>query len=227
VADSIPPLRPFELEELSADGSPPPGAQARVRAKLEIAIPEIRRAGGGGGHGGRVRGWRGGIAWPVATFALGGMAGAALAGVLERAPPPRVVYVEPPAPTAVQSAGPAPTEVASATAMVPNPAMTGPASAGPPGPQEQSQLEAERRLLDDARAALVAEIPDRALENLAAHRSRFPKAILAEERDALEIQALVRAGRYREARDRARAFGDRWPESLFGHTVRSAIASIP
>jgi hypothetical protein len=177
----------------------------------------------------------------MATFVLGGVVGAALAVSLERPPPPpppRVVYVERSAQApALGSREPPRTEVAGATIGNATPVAgpttnatatsNGGTSAGSPLQAQRSQLEAERRVLDGARAALVAELPDRALEQIAMHRARFQKPLLAEERDALEIQALVRTGRSGEARDRARAFHERWPESLFDFAVDSAIASIP
>jgi hypothetical protein len=89
-----------------------------------------------------------------------------------------------------------------------------------------SQLAAERRLLDSARSELVGGEPNHALFLLDAHRTRFPRGRLAEERDALSIQALVKAGRNDEARTRARAFREHSPDSLFRAAVDSAIESI-
>lgn len=43
----------------------------------------------------------------------------------------------------------------------------------------------------------------------------------------MEVEALVNAGRYVDARSRADAFHARSPKSLFTATVDSAIASIP
>jgi hypothetical protein len=62
---------------------------------------------------------------------------------------------------------------------------------------------------------------------LAEHRTRFPEGLMAEEREAMAIEALVSAGQYAEARSRADAFRARSPASLFMATVDSAIASIP
>jgi hypothetical protein len=66
-----------------------------------------------------------------------------------------------------------------------------------------SSLFAERKLLDDARAALTAEEPERALALLTEHASRFARPQLAEEREAIAVQALASLGRYEEARARA------------------------
>jgi hypothetical protein len=82
-------------------------------------------------------------------------------------------------------------------------------------------------LLDEARAALVQGTADRALGLLNRHAARFPTAILAEERDAMEVEALVATGRIAEARALADSFRAQRPNSLFLATVNSAIASIP
>jgi len=81
--------------------------------------------------------------------------------------------------------------------------------------------------LDEARAALVQHDAQRALDALEHHRRAFPRALLAEERDAMRVQALVAAGRYDEARARASAFRKSAHDSLFLRMVDAAIASIP
>jgi outer membrane protein assembly factor BamD (BamD/ComL family) len=82
-------------------------------------------------------------------------------------------------------------------------------------------------LLDEARAGLVQGEPSRALERLNAHQHRYPTGLLAEERDAMMVEALVRAGHYAAARQAADAFRTRAPNSLFLPTIESAVASIP
>jgi hypothetical protein len=90
-----------------------------------------------------------------------------------------------------------------------------------------SRLTEERILLDEARQALIQGEPERSLGRLDLHRTRFTDGLLAEERDAMQVEALVRAGRYDDARKRAGDFRSRLPGSLFLPTVESAIASIP
>jgi outer membrane protein assembly factor BamD (BamD/ComL family) len=97
-------------------------------------------------------------------------------------------------------------------------------SSSPTGP---SQFAAERQLLDEARDALVKGDPERALDRVETHRRRFLNPLLAEERDAMEIEALARAGRLAEARARADQFQKRSPDSLFLPTVQSAVESNP
>ena len=90
-----------------------------------------------------------------------------------------------------------------------------------------SRLGQERLLLDEARAGLVEGDPERALQKLESHRAHFADGLLAEEREAMLVEALVRLGRYDEAREGANRFRARAPGSLFLPTVESAIASIP
>jgi hypothetical protein len=217
------------LEILRAPPSPPDGARLRVRARLLAAIPGPGGGGPTNGSGGApLRGSRIGRV-PLASVALlvGGAAGALLHAALSRPPPPAVVYVDRPIPVAV---APAPATLSSVApspeiAVAPSPASSATLSSAPSaGP---SQLAAERAFLDRARADLVAGEPARALEQLAKHRRSFLNPILAEERDAMEVEALARAGRGAEARARAEAFEKKSPDSLFLPTVSSAIESIP
>ncbi|HEY6461482.1 MAG TPA: hypothetical protein VIY73_15050, partial [Polyangiaceae bacterium] len=89
----------------------------------------------------------------------------------------------------------------------------------------RSQLSAERMLLDEARAALVQGNPTVALDRLQRHRRTFASPVLGEERDAMEVEALARAGRVPEAQARADAFRRHYPRSLFLPTVESAATN--
>jgi hypothetical protein len=84
-------------------------------------------------------------------------------------------------------------------------------------------LAAERRLVDLARAALAQGRHEPALSALATHRRRFPNGSLAEERDALVVEALAAAGRREEAAAAATEFDRAHPESLYRGRVRSAV----
>ncbi|HLK37318.1 MAG TPA: hypothetical protein VKU41_11240, partial [Polyangiaceae bacterium] len=163
----------------------------------------------------------------VAAFLLGGVVGAALHAGLVREPPARVVYLERPAPATPVSA--APNEPASPIPpALPSPAADSAPAAHPSAPRSHaSQLSAERMMLDEARTSLVKGDARGALEVLERHRRAFPSPLLGEERDALQIQALVKAGRYDEARARAEAFRKRSPDSLFLPMVDAALGSIP
>lgn len=83
-------------------------------------------------------------------------------------------------------------------------------------------LAAERRLIDSARAALAAGRPEPALQALETHARRHPGGALAEERDALRIEALIGAGRESEAAEAARQFASARPTSLYLGRVRAA-----
>jgi hypothetical protein len=239
------PDRPIEkglLAALRADRNVPAPADARARlAQRMSATP----APNGSGHGGPASAGAGGapatlstaVVWSkgavILAFALGGVGGAALHASLARPPEPRIVYVDRP----VSSAAPALAMVASvpvpATSVLSDPpSSSGPLRSGllrsPPIPSgTASQLDAERDLLDSVRADLAAGNATAALTTLHRHADTFPHPMLAEEREALMIEALVRAARYDEARKRAVAFRSQSPGSLFQPAIDAALATIP
>ncbi|MGA9524064.1 MAG: hypothetical protein WBV82_21565, partial [Myxococcaceae bacterium] len=75
-------------------------------------------------------------------------------------------------------------------------------------------LKAERSLVEQSRSALARGDAAAALAALAEHRQSFPDGRLSEERDALEIQALVARDQMDEAQSRAAAFRENYPTSL-------------
>lgn len=95
------------------------------------------------------------------------------------------------------------------------------------GTPSVSSLSEERALLDGARVALGAGDGARALAITDAHQRRFAHPQLAEEREAIAIQALVIAGRFGDARARAARFQEGTPDSLFAPAVEASLASIP
>ena len=205
-----------------------PGAEvrARVRARLAASLPIVpsRGPGGGGGAGSAAAASVvGKVAIAVTALLVGGAAGAGLYAELREAPPPQIVYV--PQPIAIPVAPPS----APPPSTTPVEPLQGPStpSAVHAAPSRTSQIAAERVLLDEARAALVQGDPNRALDRVDRHRRTFATPILGEERDAMEVEALVRAGRSAEARAKAEAFRRRTPGSLFLPAVESAIESIP
>lgn len=111
-----------------------------------------------------------------------------------------------------------PVEVRVPAAELPSPAAEAaplPKAAPAPTAARSDPLDAEQRLLDTARAALVQQRPEAALEALGQHARRFAHGQLAEERDALEVQALWKAGRETEARAKGATFRKRFPQSIF------------
>jgi len=192
------------------------------------ALGGLGGPGGGGGAAGGPAGRPGLPRMPrTIAFVLGGVVGVGLYAALAPAPTQRVVYVDRavPAPQAVPFATATATAPAVPTEAPPAASNAAPAAAAPSA--RASQLSAERILLDEARAALAQGDPARALDRLERHRRTFAVPLLAEERDAMWVQALVKAGRYDEARARASAFRRRSPDSLFSSVVDSAIDSIP
>jgi len=79
-------------------------------------------------------------------------------------------------------------------------------------------LKAEIALLDQARAAVHAGSPGRALSLLALYRNRHPHGALGQEADVVRIQALARSGNFDAAVSLARAFIAKHPNSP--HVVR-------
>jgi hypothetical protein len=90
-------------------------------------------------------------------------------------------------------------------------------------PGDDLTLAAERQLLGQARLALVRGDPLGALASLNEHGARYPGSQLAEEREALSIQAFLGAGRVGEARLRGVAFRHRYPKSLLLPALDAAL----
>jgi hypothetical protein len=121
-------------------------------------------------------------------------------------PPPAVVTVTPPAP----KPPPAPRVVSVDAGTAAAPVAT-------------STLEQERQLLEPARTALARGMTARALELLERHEREFASGLLAEERDALFVQALSVAGQASDAQTRASRFRTAYPDSLFLPVVERAL----
>ena len=197
-------------------------------AALERVWQTFASGGAGPPPAPRRLGWLASHALPVAlvAFVLGGAAGAALEARFAAAPAERVVRVYVPAPAPSSPEPPA-------TPAEPAPPAPATAAPAPPrasavaAPAASSSLSAERLLLDQARSALTAEQPDRALALLTDHVRRFPRPQLGEEREALAIQALAASGRFDEARERGARFRASTPNSLFLPAVEATLASIP
>ncbi len=233
MSESIPPLAPDLLGALRAAEPAPAAVRARARQRLMSAVGGLGGGPGGGGGGGSVAGGSGRSRAPgmprAIAFVLGGVVGVGLYVALAPAPAARVVYVDrivPAPPTAPLATA------ATVTAVATGGVSTASGAAPPTAPSaasttRASQLSAERILLDEARAAIAQGDPARALDRLERHRRTFPAPLLGEERDAMWVQALVKAGRYDEARSRASTFHKRSPDSLFSSVVDSAIDSIP
>ena len=55
------------------------------------------------------------------------------------------------------------------------------------------------------------------------HRNNFPDGVFAQERDALAVEALLRAGDLDRARTRAEQFIERYPSSPHAHRFRETM----
>jgi hypothetical protein len=158
---------------------------------------------------------------PVAPTAPPAPAASA-ASELEPAPTeptlPAAVEVEDERPAA-RAEAPSPS-VAPVAPVVEAATASRPAKVKPPSPA--ANLRAERRLIDQARAALSSGQSAGVIGALKRHLHRFPKGLLAEEREALWIRALVLGGRDDQAIDRAARFRVRYPGSIH----RSAVETV-
>ncbi len=90
-----------------------------------------------------------------------------------------------------------------------------------------SELDRERAALDTARTAVLRNQPAAALTILERSAREFPHGQLADERDAIIVQALVAQGRFDQARERAAEFDRAHPGSMLRAAVRQALSTIP
>jgi hypothetical protein len=149
----------------------------------------------------------------------------------------------PPGPAASASAAAAPVAIASpsepevavpvpAASVVPEPTPEIPSAAAPaPGPKtlasdKQARLAEEVRHLAEVRR-LAAGNPAAAAQMADEGHQRFRGGMLYQEREAVAISALARAGRQTESRSRAARFLERFPKSPFADQVRAVTGMAP
>jgi hypothetical protein len=181
----------------------------------------------------------------VATLVVGGVIGSGVHEAYDRAHDrraerARTVVVAPP--VAAPAAPPAAAPPATAPAPAPEPAAAVggvPAGSAPPRAEHVARgehvearerdrsLAAERALIEQARTALAREQGAAALAVLERHARDFPEGELAEERESLQVQALVGLERFEQARKVAARFHRRYPRSIFAAVVDEAVRSIP
>ncbi len=97
----------------------------------------------------------------------------------------------------------------------------------PPSLSPSASLREERRLLDEARDAIVRGEPEGALSPTALHLARFPDGVLAEERDAIRIRALAHLGRRDDARTLLRTMQANHPHSFLLEGAANDVDTIP
>ncbi len=160
----------------------------------------------------------------LAAIAIGG-AIAGVVAVVPREPSPSAVS---PAPTVtarapegslaspVASVAAVPSTSSSAgAAVIPEPST----AAAPPRPSTAAPSEPEATILARAHDELLRGAPEKALATTNEHTRGYPKGALAQEREVIAIEALVRLGRRDESRRRAQAFHRVYVGSSHGDRV--------
>jgi len=88
-----------------------------------------------------------------------------------------------------------------------------------------SSMPSELAALQQARAALGAGDPARALSMLDAYGARFPHGAMTQEAAVLRIEALVRAGDRPAAQRAADAYRRAYPQSPYLDRIRSLLGT--
>jgi len=137
--------------------------------------------------------------------------------------PARSIKVDAPMVTVADS-----TATAAVAAVTPAPKPTFAAPIDLPQrtpPISHQDLRRERLLLDRARQALGRGDGEAAMAPLRRHARDFPAGALAQERDAMRVNALVLLGETSRAVREGRAFHAQYPRSLFGPVVDAALTT--
>ncbi len=176
--------------------------------------------------------------WSVVRTSLAALAGGALvvggfaAGRYSAPSPAPATIVAAPMPAAVATPAPEPVTV-DPPAPEPPPAHTAvaaprraPAVASPDAGIVGGEHDAERLVLDRARAALQRGLPDEALVALMSHARQFPDGALAEERDVLLIEAYLRANNPDLARKRIERYRADHPAGALHARVDALAAQV-
>jgi TolA-binding protein len=86
----------------------------------------------------------------------------------------------------------------------------------------QANQQSEIELLRSARSALASR-PREAYQLTEQHRSLYPQGVFTQERDALAVEALLRTGDLKLARELAEVFVKRYPSSPHSHRFRESM----
>lgn len=197
-----------------------PDVDADVQARLFSRVTAgVAVAGAGAMAAGAARGatkpWLG----TLAGFVVGGLVGALVTWSMRPPPVEKTVTVEKrievPVPVTVVVPAPVPSVPPSTSLAAP------PTSAAKPPPSTADEDVAIQQI----HSALGRGDTAAALAAVAAHEKRFPNGQQADAREALAVQALVRAGRRDEAEARAARFKKRFPGSFYQSIVDQALGS--
>lgn len=222
--------RELELERLlaraDAEDNPPAGAAAAAWMLFEPRINPLGAAGGG---------WS---LWSqLAVFASTVVAGTALLALVTPATPSgpsgqspgdgagslagaAVVRVAPTAtPEVVEEPESEPLDVVVAVPQARPDRRARPAKTLRTRAEKQDGVDAEARLLRDAKRKLTDGRPRAALRELQAHADRYGDSVLADLRDAIRISALCEAGERSRARAEAAQFMETHPSSRLAARV--------
>jgi hypothetical protein len=209
---------------------PGPGAAARGRVLARVRASAAAHPSSGPAPRMRPPPPVGGaILRPVLAFALLVGAAAWVATPSHSAPSPSVPAAETP-PAASEPVSPPPPVAPSAASPEPSAARNRTAVPGAARPKLEtppSTLQEERAVLDRARAHLLSGEPAAALDDVEKHARLFRHGVLAEERDALRVEALVAARRTEQARAAAARFHAAYPGSMLAPAVDDALRTIP
>jgi hypothetical protein len=142
------------------------------------------------------------------------------------APPPATVSATTAAPTTASAPPllerPEPSAAPAVSAPPPAPKLVARPSPVPSVAASASDPDAEVGLLQRAQDALSSD-PARSLALASEHARRFPKGMLAEEREVLAIEALMKLGRSDEANARASRFRATYPSSTHLPRIESVV----
>lgn len=239
----------FTAERTATDF--PESSTERIWQQLAVAMPGVvgrnapqpaaRQRGQSAAHVGRKFTLKHMLLASGVTLGTGVAVGVALAPALHvGAPAPVTAVMAPAVPVSAPTAPVAPP--AAVPEPLPAPPQAAPrghrtktSQAGPGAVHEETKpapppshpldvdLSAERSLISRARSGLQHGAPQDALVALATHAAQFPAGRLAEEREALRVQALVMTGDRVAAAQAASDFSRKYPQSLMGPAVQAAI----
>jgi hypothetical protein len=162
-------------------------------------------------------------------FGAGVVSSPALRTMFSRPPPPAVHIPdapEPPPEAAPEVVPPAQSPVAlPETQHRDKPGGALKEARGPASPPDS--IAVELRQVDRARGLVRSGEGAKALDLLSAEERLHPGSQLTEERELLRLQALIRLGRFDEARAAGETFGRAHPSSLLLPSVDAALRSLP